>query len=120
MSEKDSTVTTLDDAPAQTKTRARATPVAATPSTNTDTAPETSGQMVTLVIHRSHGDGGSDAVFLSHNSFARQVPRDTPCVVPMEVAQIVADAKEISYQRGPGGAVVEISTPRFAYSITPA
>lgn len=126
MSEKDSTVTTLDDTPpvaAQPKTKAKA--VAATAesapqaATNNDAAPETSGKMVTLVIHRSHGDGGGDAVFLAHNAFARQIPRDTPCVVPMEVAQIVADAKEVTYKRGSGG-VTEVVTPRFAYSITPA
>lgn len=127
MSEKDSTVTTLDDTPpvaAQPKTKAKA--VAATAesapqaATNNDAAPETSGKMVTLVIHRSSGDGGGDAVFLAHNAFARQIPRDTPCVVPMEVAQIVADAKETSYKRGSGAVVTEVVTPRFAFSITPA
>ena len=46
-----------------------------------------------------------------------QVPRGKAWRVPKEVAQVLADAVVASYQHDGQGGIVEINTPRYAYSI---
>lgn len=74
------------------------------------------GDMEIVTIHGSGEDGGSDAVLIIHNGFARQIPRDKPCRIPAEVAQALRDCVTTSYTSGPKGAVVERNTPRYAMS----
>lgn len=82
--------------------------------------PETSGAKESITIHSSPEDGGNDAVFVSHNGYAYQIPRDKPFVVPTEVAQILRDAVVTSYKPGSGGVVTEQKRQRFAFSSTAA
>jgi hypothetical protein len=110
-----SQITTLDNEPSQAEIQAKVANVAmATPGEGM------SGKMEIVTIHSSSEDGGSDAVFLSHNGYAYQVPRDQPFKMPTEVVQILRDAKVTSYKPGPGGAVTEKQMPRFAFSAQPA
>lgn len=74
------------------------------------------GDMEIITIHGSGEDGGSDAVLIIHNGYARQIPRDKPCKIPTEVAQALRDAVVTSYKSGVNGAVVERHTPRYAMS----
>lgn len=73
-----------------------------------------SGVMELVTIHSSNEDGGSDAVFVSHNGYAYQIPRNTPCKIPTEVAQGLRDANVTSYKPGKDGAVTEQKSARFA------
>lgn len=75
-----------------------------------------SGKMEILTIHSSNEDGGGDAVFVGLNGYPYQIPRDTPCKVPTEVAQILRDAVTTTYKPGPNGIVTPRSNPRFAFS----
>ena len=79
-----------------------------------------SGVLEVVTIHSSPEDGGSNAVFVQHNGYAYQIPRDQPFKIPTEVAQILRDAKVTSYKAGAGGAFTEKETPRFAFSAVPA
>lgn len=120
MSKTDSTVTTLDDAaPVATAALNTAKKRTTTTAGSQDgTAIEdVSGQMVNITIHSASGDDGGDAVFASLNGYAYQIPRDKPVPVPAEVAQVISDAKQTSHHRGPNGAVIEKTVPRFAFSI---
>ena len=107
-----SEITTLDDSVAVV------TPVATEAATiagaNHDAA--MSGKQELITIHSSSDDGGTDAVFVSHNGYAYQIPRDQPFKVPRAVAQILRDAGTVSYKPGVGGAVSERMQPRFAFS----
>lgn len=78
-----------------------------------------SGKKEMLTIHSSGEENGGDAVFVSHNGYAFQIPRDTPCLVPTEVAQILRDAKTTIYQSGNGATVNEVTRPRYAFSSHP-
>lgn len=78
-----------------------------------------SGKMEIVTISTSQEDGGSDAVFISINGYAYQIPRDKPCQVPTEVAQILRDAVVTTYKPGANGAVVERSMPRYAFFSQP-
>lgn len=75
-----------------------------------------SGDMEIVTIHGSGEDGGGDAVLIIHNGYARQIPRDKPCKIPSEVAQVLRDAVITGYKSGANGAVVERNTPRYAMS----
>ena len=78
------------------------------------------GKNEIVTIHSSAEDGGTDAVFLSHNGYAYQIPRDQPFKLPTEVVQVLRDAVTRVYKPGPGGTVIERNMPRFAFSATPA
>jgi hypothetical protein len=105
-----SQVTTLDDAPKVT------IPVEVTMPGNANGNPDFSGKMEVITIHSSDGEAGGDAVFLGHNGYAYQIPRDKPFPVPAEVAQILRDAKVSTYVTGEGGVVTERHRPRYAFS----
>ena len=78
---------------------------------------ELGGETVLLTIHASSDEGGRNAVDLMHNGYLYQVPRGKAWRVPKEVAQVLADAVVASYQHDGQGGIVEINTPRYAYSI---
>ncbi len=114
----ESKITTLDDAPAPQSSKLVTAEADSIKGENHDAA--LSGDMVTLTIHNSSEDGGKDAVFIGHNGYAYQIPRNKPWKVPREVAQVVADAVTTSYAPGPGGSVIQSEAPRHAYSIAAA
>ena len=108
-----SQITTLDSAPEVASAAPEAGAVTLS-GANHDS--NLSGKQEIVTIHSSPEDGGSDAVFLSHNGYAYQIPRDKPFKVPTEVVQILRDAMVTSYKPGQGGAVTERMMPRFAFS----
>lgn len=77
-----------------------------------------SGKKVSLTIHPSEGDGGSDAVFLQLNGYAYQVPRGKPQVVPVELVEILNNAKQTILSFATGGQITERVAPRFAFTVT--
>ena len=76
-----------------------------------------SGKTGTVTIHPTEGDGGSDAVFLSINGYAYQIPRGMPVEVPSEVIEVLRNAKQTILSFGQGGALVERTVQRFAFSV---
>ena len=79
---------------------------------------EMSGKLEVITIHSSSEE--SDAVPVGVNGYLYQIPRDKPIKVPTEVVQILRDSVVTSYKPGPGGTQVARSTPRYAFSSTPA
>lgn len=108
-----SQVTTLDDAPAVTAHTD--VPVLGNANGN----PDFSGKMEMVTIHSSEGEAGSDAVFVAHNGYAYQIPRDKPYKLPTEVVQILRDARVTSFAAGENGSFTERSRPRYAFSSEP-
>lgn len=117
MANKNSTIATLDDDAVATDAVVQ-TPAPEVLQLNTKHSAELSGSMETVTIHGSEGEGGMDAVFVSHDGYAFQIPRDKPCTVPTEVAQILRDAKVTTYVSSSKGQA-ESSRPRFACTFQP-
>lgn len=115
-----SQVTTLEgqEDGAQPAVAAAVTEAVTLRGTNDDA--ELSGKKATLTVHSDQGDGGTDAVFVSLNGYAYQIPRDKPYQVPMEVVQVLRDARVTHYRPGPAGAVIEDTRPRYAFSVEAA
>ena len=55
-------------------------------------------------------------VFVSLNGYAYQIPRGVPCSVPVEVIEILQNAKQTTYTQTPTG-VVERTVQRFPFSV---
>lgn len=110
-----SQVSTLDDA----------APVAAAAAAQAEAAPvvgrnhddQLSGDRRLITIHPTEGDSGSDAVFVSLNGYAFQIPRGTPQNVPVEVIEIIKNAKITHRNAGPGGVPIERTVQRYAYTL---
>ena len=119
MSEKDSTVTTLDDTSKESanKPAKGATRQASVEDTAIDIeAPSNlSGKKKTLTVHPSEGDGGRDAVNVSLNGYMYQIPRGKPVRVPVEVLEVLENAVVTKYKQE-GKEQIEYDVPRFAYS----
>lgn len=116
----DSKVTTLDDSaaladeivatPSRPKTAAKAVKGA-----NHDAA--LTGKTRVVTVHPTNDEAGSDAVFLSLNGYAYQIPRGVPVEVPDEVVQILKNAKQELMSFGKGGEVITRETQRFPFSV---
>lgn len=76
-----------------------------------------SGKRRTITIHPTEGEGGSDAVFLSINGYAYQIPRGEPQSVPEEVVEVIKNAKTTVMTFGEGGKVVSREAQRYAFSL---
>lgn len=74
------------------------------------------GETAVLTIHPGQEDGGSDAVFISVNGFAWQIPRGKPWTVPIEVVEALDQCVETKYTTE-GKNVIERQVPRFAYTV---
>lgn len=117
----DSKVTTLDDAaaladaavPASQKAPKMATK--AVKGANHDAA--LSGNKRIVTVHPTNDEGGSEAVFLSLNGYAYQIPRGTPVEVPEEVVAILKNAKMEIMSFGKDGEVLVRETQRFPFSV---
>lgn len=92
-----------------------ATPAKVLKGANHDAA--LSGNKMNIVIHPSEGDGGSDAVFVSINGYAYQIPRNETYEVPAEVVEVLRNAKQTKLSFGEGGKIVEQTLPRYAFSV---
>lgn len=111
MAKTQSQVTTLDDGDA-----AASADVATTPAFIASADAEMSGEKAVVTIHPVEGDGGSDAVFLQVNGYAYQIPRGKPVEIPVELLEVLKNARMTHYSQGAGGAVSERTVQRFAFS----
>jgi hypothetical protein len=92
----DSQITTLEDeAPAQAApAQAVVAAIQVAPANKTS---DLCGRKATIIVQPGNGDDGNDAVFVSLNSYAWQIPRSTPVEVPVEVLEILQNAKQTTY-----------------------
>ena len=112
-----SQITELDSAPTDAE---KASTFADIPTIEGSNFDETlSGKMEIVTIMSTAEEGGKDAVFVGHNGYPRQIPRDTPCKIPTEVAQGLRDAKVTTYRPGPNGSYIAEDRPRFAATYQP-
>lgn len=110
-------VTTLDDAPATKGTASQPTAAVevAAPVKQSGSG-EFCGLRSIVTIANSPGEGGRDAVFISSQGVAFQLPRNKPWNVPVEVANVLRDANETSYVRDDvTGNIVVSESPRFSF-----
>lgn len=109
---KTTQVTTLDD---ETSTDVvQADPAVVVPKTS-GIDEQLSGEKRTVTVHQT-GDENEQAVFVSLNGYAYQIPRGVPCSVPVEVIEILQNAKQTTYTQTPTG-VVERTVQRFPFSV---
>lgn len=114
----DSKVTTLDDSAALADdivSKPKTTASKAVKGANHDEALQGKTRVVT--IHPTNDEGGSDAVFLSLNGYAYQIPRGIPVDVPVEVVEILKNAKQSITSFGKGGELIVRETQRFPFSV---
>ncbi|WOB06470.1 hypothetical protein [Piscinibacter gummiphilus] len=111
-----SQVTTLDDGkkPESAASKAAVGAVAKVDGKNHDA--DLSGKRKLITIFKDATEGGSDAVFLSINGYAFQIPRGKPFNVPAEVVSVLRDAKTEHMVMGQHG--VEVTeVPRYNFSV---
>lgn len=75
-----------------------------------------SGRKCVVTIHADKGDGGNLPVFLGINGRGYQLPRGTPCTVPVELVGVLENCIETVYDGGGTGRQV----PRYAYTVKAA
>lgn len=110
-----SQVTTIDTSPGPEAARPRRES-AKVAGANHDVA--LSGKKAIVTIHPVEGDGGADAVFVSLNGYAYQIPRGEPQEVPAEVLEILKNAQTTTYSVDTKtGDVKERTVPRYAYTV---
>lgn len=110
-----SQVTTIDTAAAPEAARPKRESAKVT-GANHDVA--LSGKKAVVTIHPAEGEGGTDAVFVSLNGYAYQIPRGEPQEVPAEVLEILRNAQTTTYRVDTkSGNVEERTVPRYAYTV---
>ena len=117
MSKTTSRVSTIDDATPEAVAVEAPAAVDATEVVGRNFDDELSGKKRTITIYAQEGDGGSDAVFVSLNGYAYQIPRDKPSSVPDEVVEILRNARTTLMVQKPGGAIEQREVPRYTFSI---
>ena len=124
-SKSDTQVSSLDDemdgatsAPAAPSARAKARAAAEPVVLHENVGDDFSGERAMLTIRSDHGDGGKDAVFVSHQGFAFHIPRDKPVNVPIEVVRVLDDAVVTTYTLD-AGKEVQSDIPRYSYTAKP-
>lgn len=115
MSKTNSRVTSIDDDEAQDAAVAQKSAAPIVVGKNTDTA--LSGKRVDITIFPTEGAGGNDAVFVSLNGYAYQIPRGEPQSVPVEVAEIIRNAKTTLSISGEKGGITERTIQRYSFQI---
>lgn len=75
-----------------------------------------SGKRSKINIAMSKEDGGKDAVFVSVEGVAFQIPRGKTWDVPREVADVLDNAVEFTYDRDGDGNTSRTESPRYAVS----
>lgn len=109
-------VTTLDDP----KTTEAAKPAAATKAKRVDAvngaSTDFSGKRSVITIAPGPEEGGRDAVFVGVAGVGFLVPRGQSCDVPVEVANVLRDAKTTTWEWNEGlKKHVAIEGPRFSF-----
>lgn len=79
--------------------------------------PELSGRKVKLTIFEQEGDMGKQPVYVGHNGYGYLIKRGEPVIVPLEVVNVLNDAKITELETQQGGKQVERSRPRFAFQV---
>lgn len=111
MAAKDSTITTLDDAPKNVE------PPAAVVTAAVKHDEALSGEMVELEIHQGEGEIGKQAVFVGLNGNGYQIPRGIKSIVPIELVHILDNARQTVYESGSGATSgVGREVNRFSYN----
>ena len=75
-----------------------------------------SGKKVKIEIFEQEGVDGKEAAFVQVNGYAYQIPRNTICVIPEEVAAAVENAK-YTVTQNVGSRNEDRIVKRFAYQI---
>lgn len=115
MAKANSQMTTLDNEDPVEVAEQVATVSAKIVGTNADG--ELSGKRRTITIHPTEGDAGSDAVAVGVNGYMYQIPRGMPVSIPIEVLDILKNAKTTHYTALSGGTVGERTVQRHAFSV---
>lgn len=121
MSNTDSQVTTLDDAPSAASASVK-NPKTAAKTVTAKAADGDSvavGPMFSVTVHATGDDTGNDIVEVQPNGRLYRLPRGVPCIVPLAVLHILENAIVTKYLQV-GADVVERSIPRFPFTATPA
>jgi hypothetical protein len=79
-----------------------------------------SGERMILTIHSGSDEASKQAMFVGLNGVGYLIPRGKPWNVPVELVQVLADAKETHYARNERGEQVVSEVPRVAFSAMPA
>lgn len=114
---KDSTqVSTIDDEqPAAQAPKQAAAAAKKVKGANHDAA--LSGDKKTITIHVSDAEHGHEAVSLSINGYAYQIPRGEPVEVPVEVLHVLENAKVDKFETAKDGSEIKRTSNRFAFSV---
>lgn len=115
MSKTSSQVTTLDSKPTAKASTDAAPAAIEVKGSSHDAA--LSGERITITVHPGNDQLGSEAVFVSVNGYAYQIPRGVPCSVPVEVAEVLDNAQVTHYQAALAGGVTERVANRFQYNV---
>lgn len=107
---KDSSVTTIDDAP-EVVIKKKPDMIAVA-----DNGDNFSGNKVDITIHQGEGEVGSQAVFIGLNGDGFNVPRGIRVSVPKEVAHILENTEQTVYE-SIKGQVKERQVRRFSFTI---
>lgn len=108
----ESTVTTIDDAPKHVE------PQTAVVMRGSDEGDQLSGERVELTIMPGEGENGRDAVFIGLNNTGYHIPRGVAVNVPVELVEILDNAKPMVYESN-GGTVRAREVQRYSYSSRP-
>lgn len=114
----DTTITSIDDAPAAAEakpaTKAKAEKVEKTVAKTSPGAAEAglTGERKTITIHAGEGTAGREDVPVFVNGFGFQIKRGKPVEVPIEVVEVLKNAVTTQYENGEA-----IEVPRFAFSV---
>ncbi|WP_426106370.1 hypothetical protein [Massilia sp. TSP1-1-2] len=110
MSKKDnSQISTLDDAPDVDQ----AASVVAHVVKGNSHDDALSGDKVNIIIHEQEGEMGREAVFVSVNGVAYQIPRGQVCAVPVEILHVLDNSVQKIFESLPNGETRERSLRRF-------
>jgi hypothetical protein len=117
MAKSNSQVSTLDDDANDSAQASPTAPAAAAREIKGNNHDEQlSGKRRTITINPTEGDGGHDAVFVSLNGYAYQIPRGEPQSVPEELVEILKNAKSTIYQSTKDG-VIERTVQRYSFTL---
>lgn len=75
-----------------------------------------SGRKVRITIHDGKDDIDRLPVNISINGYAYQINRNASVVVPIEVLEVLENAKEDRYEFSKDGGVRQVTVMRFAYT----
>lgn len=118
----DSTITELGTGPAaqtaaepvaQRARRAAATSAVKDLTKHDDTL---SGRFAVVTIHDTKDETNKGPVYVGLNNNGYLFPRNVPCRVPVEVADILENAVETAYDASSGKEVIATLVPRFPFS----